>query len=111
MRRLHRRLRGEGDFVVLAASPPLVAADAMAVSSLADCAVVVVSPRRTRAKDLGTVRSRLERMAVPVIGAVLHGWTPADGAPEPDAAPSEPRSLPAAAGADEDSPVPVGAPQ
>jgi polysaccharide biosynthesis transport protein len=73
MHRMHRMLLAETDFVILAAPPVLAAADAVAMASLADAAVLVASPRRTSARDLRAVRARLARVGFPVLGAVLHG--------------------------------------
>ena len=118
MHRLHRTLRAESNFVVLAAPPVLAAADAVALASLCDAAVVVASPRRTRRRDLRAVRARLGRVGFPVLGAVLHGTPPAspgaDGAPVEDGVQA---ALPPAPGdeaaeereGDEEAPVQVGA--
>ena len=113
MHRLHQALLSESDFVFLAAPPVLSAADAVALASLADAAVIVATPRRTSRRDLRAARSRLARAGFPVLGAVLHGTPPpppkekrrkdGDEVDELPPAPSDEES-------DEEAPVHAGAP-
>jgi Mrp family chromosome partitioning ATPase/capsular polysaccharide biosynthesis protein len=117
MHRLHRSLLSESDFVLLAAPPVLAAADAVALASLADAAVVVATPRRTSRSDLRAARSRLGRVGFPLLGVVLHGTPPAPPEEErrPDEDPFEDAppvtSGDSAAGADEEeAPVHAGVP-
>jgi Mrp family chromosome partitioning ATPase/uncharacterized protein involved in exopolysaccharide biosynthesis len=116
MHQLHRTLLAEADFVFLAAPPVLAAADALALSSLADAAVVVATPRRTSRRELRAARSRLARVGFPVLGAVLHGATlppkeekkrrrDAEDGAEDSLVPGLPD-----AEADEEAPVHAGAP-
>jgi polysaccharide biosynthesis transport protein len=114
MHLLHTALREEFDFVFLAAPPVLAAADAVALASLADAAVVVASPRRTSARDLRAVRAKLSRVGFPVLGAVLHGALPAPPPSDPPPfADERPEALPAAGPTDDgaEAPVHAGAPQ
>jgi polysaccharide biosynthesis transport protein len=109
MHRMHRTLLAETDFVLLAAPPILAAADAVAMASLADAAVLVASPRRTSARDLRAVRARLGRVGFPVLGAVLHGSAttpvPGDWPPRDDVATEAP---PPAPPTDDGAEAPVG---
>jgi Mrp family chromosome partitioning ATPase/capsular polysaccharide biosynthesis protein len=113
MHRLHRTLLSETDFVFLAAPPVLTAADAVALSSMADAAVVVATPLRTARRDLRAARSKLSRVGFPVLGSVLHGAVPPPRKDKrrPD---DDPQQAPPAASsdeeADEEAPVEVGAP-
>jgi Mrp family chromosome partitioning ATPase len=115
MHLLHTALREEFDFVLLAAPPVLAAADAVALATLSDAAVVVTAPRRTSLRDLRAVRAKLARVGFPVLGAVLNGAAQpaADGrhaGPGDDTLPGE---LPPAASTDDaaEAPVHAGAPQ
>jgi Mrp family chromosome partitioning ATPase len=109
MHRMHRTLLAETDFVLLAAPPVLAAADAVAMASLADAAVLVTSAKRTSARDLRAVRARMARVGFPVLGAVLHGSAGAPAGP-PREGPLE--ALPPASPTDDgaEAPVPAGAP-
>jgi polysaccharide biosynthesis transport protein len=114
MRRLQQTLLSESDFVFLAAPPVLSAADALALASLADAAVIVATPRRTSRRDLRAARSRLARVGFPVLGAVLHGTPPPPpkegrrkGKDEVDELPP----VPSDEESDEEAPVHAGAPQ
>ncbi len=113
MQKLHRQLLAESDFVLLAAPPALAAADAIAMATLADGAIVVSAARHTSARDLRAVRARMARVSFPILGAVLHGSTP------PPQLPQEPwsegdglQALPPAPPTDNgaDAPVHAGAP-
>ena len=113
MQKLHRQLLAESDFVLLAAPPVLAAADAIAMATLADGAIVVTSARHTSARDLRAVRARMARVSFPVLGAVLHGSTPPPPMPQQpwsdgDELPALPPAPPTDNGAD--APVHAGAP-
>jgi Mrp family chromosome partitioning ATPase len=114
MHLLHTALREEFDFVLLAAPPVLAAADAVALATLSDAAVVVTAPRRTSLRDVRAVRAKLARVGFPVLGAVLHGTPRAsrrDGERPLDE--STPEALLPAPPTDDgaEAPVQVGAPR
>ena len=115
MHLLHTALREEFDFVLLAAPPFLGAADAVALATLSDAAVVVASPRRTSLRDLRAVRAKLARVGFPVLGAVLNG-SAVPAADDRPAGPGEdliPEELPPAPPTDDgaEAPVHAGAPR
>jgi len=72
MARLVGQLRDEFDAVVVDTPPALSCADAAAVASLADGAVVVVRAGRTRRHELAGVVARLRSVGAPLLGCVFN---------------------------------------
>ncbi len=73
VRRLLASLREDFDFVVIAAPPALVSAEALVLGSAADAVVIVAQAGSTRTDDVADVTERLESLGAHVLGAVVSG--------------------------------------
>lgn len=86
MEHLVQQLSSDYDVVVAVAGPVLEGSDAILVSGLVEAAILVVSTRQTRGKNLRLATQLLAPTGVDLLGAVLHSvrWrSPARSSPLP----------------------------
>jgi len=71
MEQLVASLRSTASYVVIEAPPTSAGADAQALAPLVDAAILVVESRRTRREEILEGALQIDRMATPLLGAVV----------------------------------------